>query len=383
MRKFFFAMLLALPGLTIAQSKVNYEIHGRLNDVDVARVYILHTQGSFTQIIDSAEVVNHMYDIKGYVEVGQQAILMTYNFKTTKNIKPEGLVPFFLSAGKFNITHTKIFHNITVSGSKGYDDYLALKTAAKTYDEKNQALKIKVSQLTQQRDTVNANDAYAQQYTLEQDYKTKVYGNFIKQHPESPAAFYALKELAGHEHSIDGQKLEPYFELLPPNIKESEDGKELSKRINDAITFDTKGAVGSIAQGFTLLDTAGVAVKLSDYKGKYVLLDFWASWCSPCRADNPHLVSAFKQFHDKGFTILSVSLDTKSREKAWLNAIDHDHLTGWTHVADLGHDINSVVTLYGISGIPQNFLIGPDGKIIGRSLRGGDLEKKLSDLLNH
>jgi peroxiredoxin len=196
-------------------------------------------------------------------------------------------------------------------------------------------------------------------------------------------AFFALQKLAGTGHSIDGQKLKPYFDMLPSNIKESEDGQQFNKRITDAITFNTKGAIGSQATDFTLLDTAGHTVKLSDFKGKYVLLDLWASWCSPCRADNPHLVTAYKEYHQKGFEILSVSLDTRPREKAWHNAINHDHLTAWAHVADLDHEINSVVALYGVSGIPQNFLIAPDGKIVARSLRDGDLEKQLSKILNH
>lgn len=382
MKKLLGVLLMAAPFMGLAQNKTNFEIRGKLDSIDVPMVYVVHMQG-FKQVIDSAKVTNHSYNLKGYLEVGQQTVLMTYNMRTVKQIQPDGIALLFLSPGISTVTHIKKFHDIIISGSAGYNDYKALTSTAKPYEDKNQALKTKAYQLLKQKDTVAANDAYAGQYAFEQDFMDKVYGGFIKQHAKSSVAFFALQKLAGTGHSIDGQKLKPYFDMLPSNIKESEDGRQFNKRITDAITFNTKGAVGSQATDFTLLDTAGHAVKLSDYKGKYVLLDLWASWCSPCRADNPHLVAAYKQYHQNGFEILSVSLDTRSREKAWHNAISHDHLTAWAHVADLDHETNSVVALYGVSGIPQNFLIAPDGKIIARSLRDGDLEKQLSKILNN
>ncbi|WPU94735.1 TlpA disulfide reductase family protein [Mucilaginibacter sabulilitoris] len=370
-----------LPAVALAQVKPNYEIHGKLNGVEAKQVFVIHDEGAFKRITDSAVVVNHEYDLKGYVEVGQHTYMFTYNMKNVKPLKADGIVQMFLSPGEYTVTHNNSFRDVVVTGSKGYDDYQSLRTAAKPYEDQVNRLKTEAYQFAKQKDTVGLNSTNAKLYALEHEYKPKVYGNFIKQHPQSPAAFYALKELAGIAHQIDGQALKPYFDLLPKQVKQSTDGKEFGKRIDDAITFDTKGAIGSVAPDFTLLDTAGRRVKLSDYRGKYVLLDFWASWCAPCRADNPHLVAAYRQYHAKGFNILSVSLDTKAREKAWFTAIDHDHLTAWTHVADLQHDSNEVLGIYGISGIPQNFLIGPDGRIIGRSLRGGDLEKKLQEIL--
>jgi peroxiredoxin len=382
MKKLLGVLLMAAPFMGPAQNKPNFEIKGKLDSLDISMVYVVHSQG-FKQIIDSAKVTNHTYNLKGYLEVGQQTVLMTYNMRTVKQIQPDGIVFMFLSPGTSTVTHTKKFHDITISGPAGYNDYKTLTATAKPYEDKNQALKIKAYELLKQKDTIAANNIYAEQYAFEQGFMDKIYGSFIKQHPKSPVAFFALQKLAGTGHSIDGQKLKPYFDMLPPNIKASEDGQQFNKRITDAITFNTKGAIGSLATDFTLLDIAGHAVKLSDFKGKYVLLDLWASWCSPCRADNPHLVAAYNTYHQKGFDILSVSLDTRQREKAWHNAINHDHLTAWAHVADLDHETNSVVTLYGVSGIPQNFLIAPDGKIIARSLRDGDLEKQLSKILNN
>lgn len=385
MKKLFLALLIALPCVVKAQAPINYEITGRLIDIDdVTKVYLAHADGIFIQVMDSAAVVDHVYYLKGHVAIGQRAFLLTYNFKQIK-LPPKNAAAamIFLSPGKFNITQSKKFQDYTITGSTGYDDYAKLTAAVKPYIDEIAALNTKANTLLKQGDTIAVKDINAQQFAIEQEYREKIYGGFIKAHPKSPAAFFALTEFTGSGHNTDGIKLKPYFDLLPQSIKETNAGKELYKRINDAVIFDTKGAVGSQATDFTLLDTAGRSVKLSDFKGKYVLLDFWASWCSPCRADNPHLVAAYKQFHTKGFDILSVSLDVKSREKNWLAAIDHDHLTDWTHVADLQHDVNTVIGIYGISGIPQNFLIDPSGKIIARSLRGGDLEKQLSQLLSN
>lgn len=130
---------------------------------------------------------------------------------------------------------------------------------------------------------------------------------------------------------------------------------------------------------FTQNDTLGNAVSLASFKGKYVLLDFWASWCGPCRAENPNVVKAYNKYKDKGFTILSVSLDQPGKHQAWMDAIHKDGLT-WTHVSDLKFWDNEVAKQYGIRAIPQNFLIDPEGKIIAKDLRGDELTKTLSEL---
>lgn len=134
------------------------------------------------------------------------------------------------------------------------------------------------------------------------------------------------------------------------------------------------------APDFTLPDINDKPVSLSSFKGKYVLVDFWASWCRPCRMENPNVVKAYQKFRDKNFAILGVSLDRPGQKDEWLKAIKEDQLT-WTHVSDLKYWDSQVVSLYAIEGIPYNVLLDTNGVVIGESLRGEDLEKKLAEVL--
>jgi peroxiredoxin len=140
------------------------------------------------------------------------------------------------------------------------------------------------------------------------------------------------------------------------------------------------GAVGTDALDFTQPDTSGAPVALSSFRGKYVLVDFWASWCRPCRMENPNVVASYTKFRNKNFTVLSVSLDKPGDKDKWMDAIHNDKLT-WTHVSDLQFWNNAAAVLYHVQQIPQNMLIDPNGKIIARDLRGTELDSKLCEIL--
>lgn len=164
------------------------------------------------------------------------------------------------------------------------------------------------------------------------------------------------------------------YQQLTPAVQNSFYGKYLADRIADKKI----GAIGTQAIDFVQTDTSGKPVALSSFRGKYVLIDFWASWCGPCRQENPNVVAAFNRFHDKNFTVLGVSLDN-NRDR-WLKAIADDQLS-WTHVSDLQYWQNEVALKYRIQNIPQNLLLDPNGVIIAKNLRGEVLEQKLCEIL--
>jgi len=170
--------------------------------------------------------------------------------------------------------------------------------------------------------------------------------------------------------------VDPLFTALPKTTQELPSGVELKEKIEIA----KKTGIGKFAMDFTQNDTLGNPVMLSSFRGKYILIDFWASWCGPCRAENPNVVKAFDKYKEKGFHILSVSLDQPNAKDKWIKAI-HDDKMAWTHVSDLLYWKNAVAVQYGIQAIPQNLLLDPQGKIIAKNLRGEDLDKKLEEFI--
>jgi peroxiredoxin len=200
----------------------------------------------------------------------------------------------------------------------------------------------------------------------------KVYvKNFIHEHPKSTVS--PLVALMQFSQEMSVNEIDTLINFFDPSIRNSIYVAEL-KKIADKLRITE---IGSAAPDFTLNTPDGTPLSLSSLKGKIILLDFWASWCQPCRKENPNVVLLYNQYKDKGFDILGVSLD---REKgSWIKAIDDDKLS-WHHVSDLKYWQSDVAVKYGVQAIPFTLLLDKDGKIIAKNLRGEALGKKLEEL---
>lgn len=207
--------------------------------------------------------------------------------------------------------------------------------------------------------------------TLPRDKRLRMEMEFVRENPNS---IVSASMLAVYSTTFGKKNTVELFENFSNQNKNSKYGKKIARYIE----LNKEPKIGEQFADFTMTDENRELQKLSDIKGKTILLEFWSSWCGPCRKENPNLVKTYEKFQSKGFEIFAVSLD-EDRD-SWLEAIKKDSLN-WRHVSDLKGDANEASLVYGITGIPDNFLIAENGKIIGRNLRGDDLNLKLTEIL--
>ncbi len=370
MKKLLFAVALCLPLALLTQCDKkpvgNYSVNVKAEGNPV-QVLLNYMQG-YENRVDTAVLSHGVFILEGTAEEPVPATLII-NFKPEDNRGPEMYhASVILEAGKINIDVPLQWANATITGTPSNDE-------AKQWEDMIYPLYLESEELNNHFMSLTPEEQEAQYSEIEAKFNalqkqvSEMAVNFITEHPDSWFALYGL-----YNDAVGGQdpdKAQAVLDLFSERLRNSRLGIERRATIDAWRVV----AVGAVAPEFSQADTEDRQVKLKDFRGKWVLIDFWASWCGPCRQENPNVVAAFNAYKDKGFTILGVSLD--SNKDAWLAAIAADGLD-WTHVSDLQGWGNEAAKLYSVHTIPANFLINPEGIIVARNLRGEALMNELA-----
>lgn len=372
-------IIAALAPFVAAAQTPNFTITGKIGNLNApAKVYLDYSSEGEGKS-DSATFVNGTFKFTGNIKgIASSRMTLSREGIRDKEIYASGIGDvIYMNFGKENIhiSSPDSLYNAKWTGSKVYEEMKAFEkevgpTVMTVHHNANVLLKKATPE--QQKDTAyfQVLDKQVKALRVSRGQKMLL---FAKNNPGSYFALQALSESVSG-YGVKSDIALPLFNGLTEPLRLSYTGQGLYKILNAT----TITALGSKAPDFTQKDVNGKSVSLSDFKGKYVLVEFWASWCSPCRAESPNLLKQYAAYKDKGFEILGVSVD---HDKAkWIEAIKKDGLT-WPQVSDLKGWESDARKVYGISGVPANFLIAPDGKIIGSHLMGEVLNKKLAELM--
>ncbi len=365
-----------MPFIVLGQH--DFKVKGTLGAAtSAAKAYMIYSEEG-QRVIDSAEIKSGTFDFKGSVPEPIEAILVVdHEGKGLQGISSPDMISLYLEKGSIIIDAKDSVNNAILSGTSLNND---LQKLALSLKETNQKLKAIMSAYRSASDELKSSEDFnnniQNQYDAASDEAKILKFKFVKENPKSLVSLNILLEAA--QPVLDALTINPLLASLSSELKAKPEAQELAKQLEIAM----KVAIGAIAPEFTQNDTAGNPVSLTSFRGKYVLLDFWASWCGPCRRENPNLVAAYNQYKDKNFTILGISLDRPNDKEKWLKAIADDKLT-WTQVSDLKFWENEVARQYGIRSIPQSYLLDPEGRIVATNLRGSALHEKLAELLGN
>lgn len=354
-------MMACLTLFACKQNKTNFTVDGEITNMPNGEIYFIKSGDA--KDIDTVKVKDDKFIYTGFLS--EPTVYMV-------NFGPEEQPAFIiLEKGKTKMSFTKGASNsLQVNGGAQHDIY-------------NQFLEI-CKPVFISMDSIGKEAAAHEQdisfiALLQQEFKKlddtlkQRQFNFIKQHPQGVASAFLAMNYFSESEDKSYTDITTVYDALDQPTKESYYGKKLADIKEQMKTT----AIGAFAPDFSLPNAEGKLISLSTYKGKITLIDFWASWCGPCRAENPNVVKAYQKYHEKGFEILGVSLDDK-KEK-WLQAIQSDQLN-WAHVSDLKGWESSINATYGISSIPANYLLDTEGRILAKNLRGDKLQQKLGEL---